>query len=737
MNLAKNLFAICIALVASTGLTAQSNIADLRANYDVGDVVTVSGIIINGPELGSVRYLQDETGGIALYPGSNWSGQDAEPIIGDMVTITGEVTEFANLLEIGPNISSITIDSQGNDLPEPIVVTPEELTEQYEGMLMQINQATFFDGGAMFGSSTYGFSASDEDGVAYVRNGSPLIGELIPLGPINLVGVLSQYSNNSSTEGYQLLPRDYDDFIFSSPINFTSSIEQYNLTTTSFDLEWSTDLESTTEVEYGLTPDLGSFASAEGEGFDHYLTLEGLEPGYPYYCQVFSVAGEDTARSTVGVYSTVSESSGEIKVYFNRSVNTDFATEEEAVGLFGLTDDTLAAYIDRAQHTLDIAVYNLNSFTIVGALNDAAERGVDIRYVSEAQTSNTGFNSLDESITTFVRQGATSSGMHNKFMVVDRNVVDSAIVLTGSTNWTTNNLLLDPNNMVIIQDQALARAYTIEFEEMWGSSTMTPDPENARFGALKMNNTPEKFIIGGSNVELYFSPSDNTTNAIVEAIESANNNLDFALLVFTNDMLRDAVIDQTNIFLTPRGIIEQVGGSASDVPALIDAGVDIYSHADVDAQLHHKYAIIDHSNPSSDPIVVTGSHNWSASAESNNDENTLIIHDARVANLFLQEFMARLEETTLSVNDLDQMNFKMYPNPAQSQAHVQFSLESSKTILLQVFDLSGKRLSSDQFVAVSGENRREINTAQLANGAYVVAIQFDEQITFQKLIVKH
>ncbi len=737
MCFTKNILASCAFLLSAAGLSAQSDIADLRANYDVGEIVTISGIIINGPELGSVRYLQDETGGIALYPGSDWSGQDAEPMIGDIITITGEITEFANLLEIGPNISSITIDSQGNDLPAPIVVTPNELSEQYEGMLLQVTGASFFDGGAMFGSSTYGFSASDEEGVVYVRNGSPLIGELIPLGPINLVGVLSQYSNNSPSEGYQLLPRDYNDFIFSSPINFTSSIEQYNLTTSTFDLEWSTDLESTTEVEYGLTPEMGSFASAAGEGVDHYITLEGLESGSPYYCQVFSVAGEDTARSTIGVYSTVSESSGDIRVYFNRSVNPDFAGEEEAVGLFGLTDDTLAAYIDRAQYTLDIAVYNLNSFTIVGALNDAAERGVEIRYVSEAQTSNTGFNSLDESITTFVRQGATSSGMHNKFMVVDRNVVDSAMVLTGSTNWTTNNLLLDPNNMVIIQDQALARAYTIEFEEMWGSSTMTPDPDNSRFGALKMNNTPEKFIIGGSNVELYFSPSDNTTNAIVNAIESADHNLDFALLVFTNDMLRDAVIDQTNLFLTPRGVIEQVGGSASDVPALIDAGVDIYSHADVDAQLHHKYAIIDHSNPSSDPIVVTGSHNWSASAESNNDENTLIIHDARVANLFYQEFMARLEETTLSVNELDQMNFKVYPNPAQSQTQIQFSLESSENIALQVFDLSGKRLSSDTFVGVSGLNQRVINTANWANGTYVIAVQIGDRITFQKLIVKH
>ena len=38
---------------------------------------------------------------------------------------------------------------------------------------------------------------------------------------------------------------------------------------------------------------------------------------------------------------------------------------------------------------------------------------------------------------------------------------------------------------------------------------------------------------------------------------------------------------------------------------------------------------------------MTGSHNWSNSAENSNDENTLVVQDTRVANLYLQEFAAR------------------------------------------------------------------------------------------------
>jgi hypothetical protein len=57
--------------------------------------------------------------------------------------------------------------------------------------------------------------------------------------------------------------------------------------------------------------------------------------------------------------------------------------------------------------------------------------------------------------------------------------------------------------------------------------------------------------------------------------------------------------------------------------------------------LHHKYMIADQYAPNSDPMVFTGSHNWSAAADNDNDENTLIIHDATLANIYYQQFVKR------------------------------------------------------------------------------------------------
>lgn len=712
---------------------SQDNIADART-FGVGQTVTVTGVITNGDELGAVRYIQDETAGIALYPGDDWSGHDFAPQLGDNITITGVITEFSALLEIGPNILSMVLNSANNPLPDPILLTPNELSEQYEGMLVAINQAIFVDGGTEFSVSRFTFNAQEEEGDAYISAGSPIVGELVPFGAVDFKGILSQYSFSNPNTGYQILPRTLNDFILESPINFASSVAQSNLTTSGFDLTWSTDFASTTELNYGLTPELGTIVSAMGEDLSHLISLASLESGTPYYCQAFSVLGEDTARSAIGVFSTVSESSGDIRVYFNRSVDTDFATIEEAHSLFDATDDTIIACINRAQTTLDIAVYNNNSSNIVNAINNAFERGVTVRYVAEGETANSALNGLDAGISVLDRQNAVSSGMHNKFLIVDRNNVDSALVLTGSTNWTSNNLFSDPNNMVIIQDQALARAYTIEFNEMWGGQEATPDPIASRFGEFKINNTPKKFIIGGVDVELYFSPTDNATGGIEAAIGTADYSLEFALLLISNNILADAIIAETSIFVNSRGIVEDINITGSDVEELIDNGVEIISHQGIPGQLHHKYGIVDHIEPLSDPTTITGSHNWSGAAESTNDENTLIIHDARIANLFFQEFMARFEESTLGLTDLDPLSLKLYPNPAQNEVRLDFDLKAGSGLTARFFDMNGRLVKAVNNSGVNGQNSFVVNLDNLEEGVYLISLESEVGTSFKKLV---
>jgi phosphatidylserine/phosphatidylglycerophosphate/cardiolipin synthase-like enzyme len=720
----KKLLYLFLALPMTT--MAQTDILDARTNYGIDDEVTVTGIVTNDGSLGTVRYIQDGTAGIAIYPGNDWDSFD-EPMPGDEITVTGVLSEFMSLLEVGPDLSAVTINSSGNDLPEPELITPDVIDETFEGELVRVEEAVFDNGGVTVqGNSTYSYVAGGQSGIIYVRTTNPLVGTILPFGEVELTGIISQFSDNAD-EGYQLLPRGTTDIILSSAVNIASPVDQINIQTTSFDLAWTTDIAIDAKVLYGLTPDLGMEVIDDNMVNDHQVEIPNLEPGTIYYAKVMSIFEGDTAQSTVQAYATVSNSSGDMLAYFVGSVDNSVATIEEAVSLGADMNDTIAAYIIRAEHTVDMAIYNINNSVIVDAINEANQNGVQVRYIAEGQNANIGIGDFDAGIPVQYREDGEGSGMHNKFIAIDADFEDQAFLLTGSTNLTTNNLVDDFNNLIIFQDQSITRGFRLEFNEMWGGDGDTPDDDVAAFGADKSIDTPKKFIVGGSPVEVYFSPSDNATGAISNAIYTAEFDLEFALLTFTRDELADAVIDMSSIFLQPRGIIEQTNTTGSEYENLLDADIEVYSHQGIDGQLHHKYCIIDHSQEGADPMVITGSHNWSSSAENINDENTVVVHDARMANIYYQEFIARWQGV-VGIEEEAGNAFGMYPNPAEDLV----SLKLTVGDYVRVINSAGqvvKELFADQPIM-------QVSTSSLGQGIYFVEVNSQKAKSTQKLIVR-
>ncbi|HEX2617676.1 MAG TPA: phospholipase D-like domain-containing protein, partial [Flavobacteriales bacterium] len=592
-------------------------------NATIGSTVTFSGIVTSGSSLGTVRYVQDAGAGIAVFPGPGSVGGFA-PLPGDAITITGTLTNYNGLLEVTP-VTAFTVSSSGNALPTPEAITPNGVTEAREGRLVRLNGVQITATGN-FASGTYTFSNGPQSAELYLRTGHPLIGTPIPVGAFDLVGIVSQYDPSSPyNSGYQLLPRDAADIIISGAIAIVGNVTQSNLTTDGFDLSWNTNMAGTSEVEFGLTPALGSFGGSATMGLAHTATLTGLAPATFYYARVFSVNGGDTAFSGIGFYSTASTSSGAIRVYFNKSVDVSVSSGVDAVALLSATDDTIKAYIDRAQSTLDIAMYNTSSNYLVSAVNAAVARGVQVRWIAEGSNDNFALDDLVNTVPVLYREDGLGSGTHDKFMIVDAEDAANTWVMSGSPNWTNQSLFEDYNNLVFLQDQALARCYRMEFEEMWGGSGPQPVEANSRFGADKTDNTPHLFNIGGKRVNSYFSPTDGVTARIGDELDAAQHRVELALYVFTQNDLADAVVaanDRPGV--TVRGDMEDVDGLGSEFSFLQSQGVEMYSHYNEPDLLHHKYAIIDEG--SSDPRVITGSHNWTASAETVNDENTLMIH---------------------------------------------------------------------------------------------------------------
>ncbi len=431
---------------------------------------------------------------------------------------------------------------------------------------------------------------------------------------------------------------------FSSSI--TSEPEVADLDTNSITISWSTDDALYSGIAWGYTSDLEQDTIVSStSGTEHRMEIENLEPSTLIYMLAFSYSGSDTVKADdVILGMTASKSSGDIKVYFVSTVDTSVAITEMALQVEDAIADTLVNYINRAAHTIDMAIYNLDTYNdseIATALNNAYNRGVTIRVVYNESTANYGIAKLNSGIGKIESPSDSDYGiMHNKFVVFDVNSVDSAIVWTGSTNFTSQQLNTDANDVIILQDQSLAKAYTIEFNEMFGSETATPNESAAKFGFDKEDNTPHDFIIGGKKVESYFSPSDNTESHIIDVINSAENELHIATMLITRADIANAIEDAYDAGADTKIIMDDIDSYTQDNILVNALGADFRTMGE-SGTMHHKYMIVDHSSNDSDPQVLTGCHNWSSAANNKNDENTLIVHDQTIANLYYQEFVNR------------------------------------------------------------------------------------------------
>ena len=749
-------------LIGFIGLQLKLYTQDIATARSQGEgaIVTVSGIVTNGDELGSpIRYIEDASAALAIYDPEIMASVNR----GDSITVTGELIDYNGLLEIQP-VNNLLNHGSGYSIV-PQLTTPNQIGENTESELLSIENVMFENAGQVFSVGTHNFSSEGQSGIIYIKSGCSLENTLIPSCPVKMTAISSQYSF-TGFDGYQLLVRDENDFEYSGDICFSSAVTQSNITTSSFDVNWNTNIESFSNISYGLTPELelGEINDLDNQtSLEHSISLENLEAGTIYYVQAFSNTQEEIGYSALYAFATQSTSSGKIRLCFNNSVDTSVATIENAQFSGVYTNDSIKSYIDKAMNSLDIAVYNHSDAMITSAINDAYERGVRVRYITCESTATMALGSLNNNIPVLERPEGMGI-MHNKFIIIDVDIADSSWVLSGSTNWTSEQIFNDPNHIIMVQDQSVAKAYELEFNEMWGSDGDEPDATNSKFGNDKSNNTPHNFIVNGSEFEVYFSPSDNTTLNISNALKSADEEINFALLVFTNNQLGNTIVEKQNEGVNVSGIIEQINTQGSEYEYLLDQGVNVMSHQGFGDSFHHKYCIVDHTNTDSDPLVITGSHNWSGVAETNNDENTMIIHDANITNQFYQEFYARVNElenqveasyncignacvdpmdgsgtysslvacefvcTSTSIDELKIQEIKFYPNPNNGTFTLQIVGLESENIEYKIIDIQGKNIITDYVTIANGLNKIEISN-NIKAGLYFIEFA-NERIKF-------
>lgn len=136
-----------------------------------------------------------------------------------------------------------------------------------------------------------------------------------------------------------------------------------------------------------------------------------------------------------------------------------------------------------------------------------------------------------------------------------------------------------------------------------------------------------------STVSVFFSPEDDCVKAIVKEIESAEKSIDIAMYSFTSRPLSSALIEAVKRGIDVKVCLDQNQKTEkfSKAKFLENQGAAVGFKNGIGC-MHNKFCIIDKET------VITGSYNWTASADMRNDENLLVIKSKPLAEKYSSYF---------------------------------------------------------------------------------------------------
>ena len=318
-----------------------------------------------------------------------------------------------------------------------------------------------------------------------------------------------------------------------------------------------------------------------------------------------------------------------------------------------------AAGPDAADFKLRAMLYEFHYLPVGRAFNAARKAGADVAIRYEAQS----YKDVNEemiakaSIKGICKPQKSRAGIrHNKFIVLIHNVTPVA-VWTGSTNISAGGIFGHSNVGHVIWDEALAQLYLDYWERL-------ADPEVTRGPLVEANlevePTPEPNALPPQDRMLaLFSPRDDkktveTLHWYADLMGSASRimcmtfafNLDkffFDVLVRHDEVLRYAVFDK-NLETSEENQIDHVRNTVIAAGAKLEAGDmenflgESLTGFNKNQYIHDKFLLVDPLGD--DPIVVTGTANFSRPSQYANDENMVVIRgNQRVADIYFGEFM--------------------------------------------------------------------------------------------------
>lgn len=422
------------------------------------------------------------------------------------------------------------------------------------------------------------------------------------------------------------------------------------------------------------------------------------KPGHTYRYRVVPVYGEpkrltlDNAASTTVRITTEAEQGPQVRagkqggarhdIFFNRGVaasqayalkfvqgNPQAARPDETQphsaqmawlsrGLF----EALTAFIGRAsgpEYALRAMLYEFRYLPVGQAFGQAVQAGadVDIRYEAQAYRDLNEEMIAQAGLQAVCKPQKSRAGIrHNKFIVLLHRGKPVA-VWTGSTNISAGGIFGHSNVGHAVWDATLAGRYLAYWQRLAA-------PDVTRAPLVQANLRAEPTPAPGSappegRILTLFSPRDDpqtldTLHWYAQVMASARrvvcmtfafglDDLFRDVLLGPGDTLRYALFDKPlkgeltdQIELVQNTVIASGTKLASgDMENFIGEALTGFNHNEY---IHDKFMLVDPLGD--DPVVITGSANFSRPSQHANDENMLVIRgNPRVADIYFGEFM--------------------------------------------------------------------------------------------------
>jgi phosphatidylserine/phosphatidylglycerophosphate/cardiolipin synthase-like enzyme len=369
-------------------------------------------------------------------------------------------------------------------------------------------------------------------------------------------------------------------------------------------------------------------------------------------------------------------------------------------------DESMAAGNSR----LTGSFYQINDPLVIDTLVAAKERGADVRLTTDASFFEDehyveGFKRMTEAGIEIAFDFNASKAdrpplSHNKFITIDERWL-----WTGSFNPIEDEpSRIHADNALLIDSPALASLHDAEFETLFGG----------QFGADKreVGVGGGRFSVDGAEISVRFSPGltgsplkrrakelvatgdaakacdarlGNGKNAIPERyrqldpcggpydlimgeVARATSNVYFVSFSLALDDLGTVVMERMGAGVEIKGVVDPTVASRGIIEEMIEGGADVRYTPNSDPTcpayvtpryacprnpnkvwLHHKFVLVDYGTDH--PVVLTGSHNMSQSAEEKNDEALVVIRDRAVAESYYRIFREAYDHPqTMGVN---------------------------------------------------------------------------------------